>query len=97
MPLFGAEYEVNPDPEPMSFEVAFTDGTGMVIQPHLCSSHEKTDEDHRGYIDCVMFVSDPYGNPTPFPWSINLPLASVLVEGLSEVAPYAQMNKEIEL
>ncbi|KKL21883.1 hypothetical protein LCGC14_2441000 [marine sediment metagenome] len=97
MPLFETEYETRRNPDAMSFEVEFTDGSRMVIEPHLCSVHEKGyGDDHKSYIDCIMFVPDAFGVPIPHPWTINLPLASALIEGLTEVGGYAKMNTELE-
>jgi hypothetical protein len=53
--------------------------------------------DHRGYIDITLFRIHPvFGVLVPESTTISLELASALVEGLNEVAPWAQMNKEIE-
>lgn len=98
MPLFGIDYEVHPNPKAMTYEVMFEDGTRLVIQPHFCSEYEgeESDEiDHRGYIDCTLYIPDVFGIPRAFPWLINLHLASALIEGLTQIAPYAQINSEL--
>lgn len=96
MPLFGVQYETRKNPDAMSWEVEFQDGSRMVIEPHLCSAHIHEGLDHKDFIDCILFVPDQFGVPVPHPWTINLAMASALVEGLTEVGVYAEVNSELE-
>lgn len=100
MPLFGTEYHVERTPEAMSYEAYFDNGIRLFVTPHLCSSHEGTEDhhhgDHRGLIDMTLFLPEPmFGILVPATMILPLPLASAFIEGLTEVAPYAQMNMEI--
>lgn len=116
MPLFDTEYEVDRDPDQMSYQAIFRNGEGLMVSPHLCSNHEPEHSDHghgdhRGYIDCTIITRAPQPNPlyslgvgpplldvlVPVSWVMDLELASAMIEGLSEVAPWVQLNAETDL
>lgn len=98
MPLYGTEYEVGHTPEAMSFEAYFDGGHRLYITPHLCSAHEERDFDHRNLIDITFFLIEPqFGIPIPSSLVIPLEIASALVEGIQEIAPYVQTNQEVGL
>lgn len=98
MPLFGAEYEVDRTPEAMSYEAYFPNGVRLFVTPHLCDAHQNEERgDHRGHIDITLFMPEPvFGILLPTTIVLPLGLASAFVEGINEVAPYAQANAEME-
>lgn len=98
MPLYGTEYQVGHTPEAMSYEAYFDGGHRLFVTPHLCSAHEDTGSDHRSLIDVTIFVLDPiFGIPFPSSLVLPLELASALVEGIQEIAPYVLANQEAGL
>lgn len=110
MPLFDTQYEVDRDPAHMSYEAIFDTGEALMICPHLCDSHESKESDHspdhRGLIDCTILTRVPAPGPlgaagfevrVPVGWVMDLDMASALIEGLSEVAPWVQLNSETDL
>lgn len=94
MPLFGTDYEVEIDPDKMSWEATLNDGTIVFFTPHLCSSHADTGEDHRGWIDATILETTILGLYLP-PQTMTLSLthASIFIEGLSEVGQWAHLNQ----
>ncbi len=98
MPLFGTEYITHRTPESMGFEAQFDDGSILMISPHFCSAHEHESgvHDHRGWLDCTLIQRTPFGVLIPNTSVIDLAMASALVEGITEVGVYVQMNAEAD-
>lgn len=97
MPLFGTDYEVETDPDKMSWEAILNNGTRVFFTPHLCSSHADIGEDHRGWIDVTILEMTVIGFYLP-PQSMTLSLthASIFIEGLREVAQWAHLNQGLD-
>lgn len=93
MPLFDTEYQVETDPETMSWEATDEHGNKIMFRPHICESHQ-FDEDHRGYIDMITLTVTPFGLYLP-PQEItmNLTQISIIIEGLTEAGRWAHLNQ----
>lgn len=96
MPLFGTDYQVEKDPDKMSWEATLNNGTKVFFTPHMCSSHADIGEDHRGWIDATILQMSHIGfYLPPEVMTLSLEHASIFIEALTEVGQWAYLNQDL--